>query len=139
MLYAQDLCQANLAIAEAFVFIRQSSSYYTTSVEAEVEAEEVEQAVDDEDIEEAEDPDEPKYCYCGQGSFGEMIAYDNDDCPMEWFHLGCTGLRAVPGDNGEYSDMSSLMQRLTQSSVKWFCDVCKEPKGRKARMMAARH
>ncbi|THW47547.1 hypothetical protein D6D25_04295 [Aureobasidium pullulans] len=90
--------------------------------EAEVEAEEVEQAVDDEDIEEAEDPDEPKYCYCGQGSFGEMIACDNDDCPMEWFHLGCTGLRAVPGDN-----------------VKWFCDVCKEPKGRKARMMAARH
>ncbi|CAD0023056.1 unnamed protein product, partial [Aureobasidium pullulans] len=51
-----------------------------------------------------------------------MIACDNDDCPMEWFHLGCTGLRAVPGDN-----------------VKWFCDVCKEPKGRKARMMAARH
>ncbi|KAI5206128.1 hypothetical protein E4T39_02628 [Aureobasidium subglaciale] len=91
-------------------------------VEAEVEAEEVEQVVDDEEIEEAEDPDEPKYCYCGQGSFGEMIACDNDDCPMEWFHLGCTGLRAVPGDN-----------------VKWFCDVCKEPKGKKAKMMGNRH
>jgi hypothetical protein len=39
MFYARELCQANLAIAEAFVFTRQSSSYYTTSVEAEVEAE----------------------------------------------------------------------------------------------------
>jgi hypothetical protein len=39
MLHARDLCQANLAIAEAFVFTRQSSSYHTTSVEAEVEAE----------------------------------------------------------------------------------------------------
>ncbi|CAD0109385.1 unnamed protein product [Aureobasidium uvarum] len=90
-------------------------------VEVEVEAEEAGVA-DEEEVDEAEDPDEPKYCYCGQGSFGEMIACDNDDCPMEWFHLGCTGLRAVPGDN-----------------VKWFCDVCKEPKGKKAKMMANRH
>ncbi|KAI5200212.1 hypothetical protein E4T38_06636 [Aureobasidium subglaciale] len=108
-------------------------------VEAEAEADEVEQVVDDEEIEEAEDPDEPKYCYCGQGSFGEMIACDNDDCPMEWFHLGCTGLRAVPGDNGEYPDRLGLMQKLTKFSVKWFCDVCKEPKGKKAKMMANRH
>jgi len=108
-------------------------------VEVEAEAEEIEQAADEEDIEEAEDPDEPKYCYCGQGSFGEMIACDNDDCPMEWFHLGCTGLRAVPGDNGEYLDIASSIQELIKATVKWFCDVCKEPKGRKARMMAARH
>jgi hypothetical protein len=39
MLHARDLCQANLAIAEAFVFIRQSNSYHNTRVEAEVEAE----------------------------------------------------------------------------------------------------
>ncbi|CAN9208101.1 unnamed protein product [Alternaria alternata] len=39
MFHARELCQANLAIAEAFVFTRQSSSYHTTSVEAEVEAE----------------------------------------------------------------------------------------------------
>ncbi|KAG9540814.1 hypothetical protein KCU71_g1011, partial [Aureobasidium melanogenum] len=94
-------------------------------VEMEGEGEEAGQVADEdegEEGEEGEDGDEPKYCYCGQGSFGEMIACDNDDCPMEWFHLGCTGLRAVPGDN-----------------VKWFCDVCKEPKGKKAKMMAARH
>ena len=108
-------------------------------VENEAEDEEVEAAADEEEVEEAEDADEPKYCYCGQGSFGEMIACDNDDCPMEWFHLGCTGLRAVPGDNGKSHNMSRLMASLTISTVKWFCDVCKEPKGKKAKMMANRH
>ncbi|CAD0088508.1 unnamed protein product [Aureobasidium vineae] len=108
-------------------------------VEVEAEAEEAGAVADEEEVDEAEDPDEPKYCYCGQGSFGEMIACDNDDCPMEWFHLGCTGLRAVPGDNGKYNDLSLSMQSLTQITVKWFCDVCKEPKGKKAKMMANRH
>lgn len=56
---------------------------------------------EDDEEEEEEDPNEPRYCYCGQGSFGEMIACDNDNCTMEWFHLQCTGLRNVPGDNGE--------------------------------------
>jgi TolA-binding protein len=39
MLHAWEPCQANLAIAEALVFIGQSNSYHTTRVEAEVEAE----------------------------------------------------------------------------------------------------
>jgi hypothetical protein len=110
-------------------------------IENGVEVEEMGQVADadEEEVDEAEDADEPKYCYCGQGSFGEMIACDNDDCPMEWFHLGCTGLRAVPGDNGKYTDVRLLMDSLTQSTVKWFCDVCKEPKGKKAKMMANRH
>jgi hypothetical protein len=108
-------------------------------VENEAEVEEMGQVADEEEVDEAEDADEPKYCYCGQGSFGEMIACDNDDCPMEWFHLGCTGLRAVPGDNGKYTNVRLLMYSLTQSTVKWFCDVCKEPKGKKAKMMASRH
>ena len=109
-------------------------------VENEAEGdEEAGQAADEDEVDEAEDGDEPKYCYCGQGSFGEMIACDNDDCPMEWFHLGCTGLRAVPGDNGKWRDICRLMDLLTKLTVKWFCDVCKEPKGKKAKMMANRH
>lgn len=108
-------------------------------VEMEGEGEDAGQVADEDEGEEGEDGDEPKYCYCGQGSFGEMIACDNDDCPMEWFHLGCTGLRAVPGDNGEYDDSSLLMVLLRRSTVKWFCDMCKEPKGKKAKMMANRH
>lgn len=86
----------------------------TTSRRTEMspEADEDTGEVADEEEVEADDPDdpnEPKYCYCGQGSFGEMIACDNDECPMEWFHLGCTGLRAVPGDNGKSIDVSSLV------------------------------
>ena len=53
------------------------------------------------------DPNEPTYCICKQVSFGEMIACDNDDCPIEWFHYTCVGLTdPVKG--------------------KWFCPICVE-------------
>ncbi|KAF8522151.1 hypothetical protein BU17DRAFT_44769 [Hysterangium stoloniferum] len=55
------------------------------------------------------DPDEPRYCYCNQVSYGEMIACDNPDCNREWFHLGCAGLTAPP-----------------KGRVKWFCRDCEE-------------
>jgi len=42
------------------------------------------------------DPNEPRYCYCNQVSFGVMIACDNSSCELEWFHLGCAGLAEVP-------------------------------------------
>lgn len=52
--------------------------------------------------------DEEKYCYCQGVSYGEMVACDNKDCPREWFHLECIGLKSVP------------------KSAKWYCDECKE-------------
>jgi hypothetical protein len=48
-----------------------------------------------------EDESEPRYCYCNQVSFGEMVACDNDSCPTEWFHLSCVGLTKPPGRNGK--------------------------------------
>lgn len=42
------------------------------------------------------DPNEPTYCICQQVSYGEMVACDNRDCPIEWFHFGCVGLAAKP-------------------------------------------
>ncbi|WPT12378.1 Inhibitor of growth protein 5 [Picochlorum sp. SENEW3] len=54
------------------------------------------------------DPNEPKYCYCNRISFGEMIACENDDCPIEWFHFGCVGLTPENRPVGQ-----------------WFCDECK--------------
>ena len=30
--------------------------------------------------------DEPVYCYCQRISFGDMIACDNENCNIEWFH-----------------------------------------------------
>jgi len=61
-----------------------------------------EHAVDGEDK-----GDEPKYCLCQNVSFGEMVACDNDECPYEWFHWSCVGLKSEP--NGA-----------------WYCPVCTE-------------
>ncbi|EAU88434.1 hypothetical protein CC1G_05200 [Coprinopsis cinerea okayama7 len=48
---------------------------------------------------------EELYCYCNRASFGEMIACDGPQCGLEWFHLGCVGLKEPP--EGE-----------------WFCENC---------------
>ncbi|KAK6929654.1 Inhibitor of growth protein, N-terminal histone-binding [Dillenia turbinata] len=51
------------------------------------------------------DPNEPTYCFCNQVSFGEMVACDNPECKIEWFHYGCVGLKEQP-------------------KGKWYCSVC---------------
>ncbi|TBU50172.1 hypothetical protein BD309DRAFT_946038 [Dichomitus squalens] len=62
------------------------------------------------------DPDEPRYCFCNQVSYGDMIACDNPTCAKEWFHMGCVGLVRPP-------------------KGKWYCRECaeivKKPKGKK--------
>ncbi|KAK6465467.1 hypothetical protein DFJ63DRAFT_22476 [Scheffersomyces coipomensis] len=58
------------------------------------------------------------YCFCNQGSFGEMIACDNEDsCPNgEWFHYKCVGL---------LNRVEAL--KYTTGKLKWFCsDHCRE-------------
>ncbi|KAK3940085.1 hypothetical protein QBC46DRAFT_136488 [Diplogelasinospora grovesii] len=65
---------------------------------------------DDEDameLDEDEASDDKKYCICQNVSFGDMVACDNDDCPFEWFHWSCVGLKSEP--NGT-----------------WYCPVCTE-------------
>ncbi|RXW13025.1 hypothetical protein EST38_g12828 [Candolleomyces aberdarensis] len=52
-----------------------------------------------------EGEEEELYCYCNRVSFGEMIACDNPQCNLEWFHLGCVGLAESP--DGE-----------------WYCENC---------------
>jgi hypothetical protein len=52
------------------------------------------------------DPYEPRYCTCNQVSFGRMIACDNPQCSIEWFHFACVKLEEEP-------------------KGKWFCDKCK--------------
>ncbi|CAB5377676.1 unnamed protein product [Rhizophagus irregularis] len=42
------------------------------------------------------DPNEPVYCYCQQVSWGEMVACDNNECEIEWFHYPCVSLKAQP-------------------------------------------
>lgn len=52
------------------------------------------------------DPNEPKYCICHTVSFGEMIACDNAECPIEWFHLSCLNIDKAP-------------------KGKWYCGQCR--------------
>lgn len=54
------------------------------------------------EVDEEDEEGEPRYCYCNEISFGEMVACDNDACPREWFHLSCVGLTKPPGKNGEF-------------------------------------
>lgn len=58
-------------------------------------------------VDDDEGSDDKKYCLCQKVSFGDMIACDNDDCPYEWFHWSCVGLKSEPQPGGT-----------------WFCPVC---------------
>ncbi|KAG5684521.1 hypothetical protein PVAND_013750 [Polypedilum vanderplanki] len=51
------------------------------------------------------DPNEPRYCICNQVSYGEMVACDNAECPLEWFHYPCVGITTTP-------------------KGKWYCPMC---------------
>ena len=56
------------------------------------------------------DPDEPRYCLCGDVSWGTMIACDNEEaCDKEWFHLTCVGLEELP-----------------PRRTKWYCPDCRK-------------
>ncbi|OJD22590.1 hypothetical protein ACJ73_06060 [Blastomyces percursus] len=63
-------------------------------------------ATEDEDSsrqgDDEEEEGEPRYCYCNQVSFGEMVACDNETCPREWFHLSCVGLSRAPLKSCEF-------------------------------------
>jgi inhibitor of growth protein 3 len=69
---------------------------------------------DDDEEEEEDGGDDKKYCICHNVSYGDMVACDNDDCPYEWFHWSCVGLKSEP--NGT-----------------WYCPVCTEKFGRKGK------
>lgn len=53
---------------------------------------------------------EPRYCVCRAVSFGEMIACENPECPIEWFHLPCVQLLKAP-------------------KASWYCQDCVAKKG----------
>ncbi|MFS7988911.1 putative chromatin regulator PHD family [Helianthus anomalus] len=57
------------------------------------------------------DPNEPTYCFCNQVSYGEMVACDNPDCKIEWFHYGCVGLKEQPKGKWYCSDCSGMQKR----------------------------
>ncbi|TDL15663.1 hypothetical protein BD410DRAFT_832518 [Rickenella mellea] len=52
------------------------------------------------------DPHEPRYCFCNEVSYGQMVGCDGD-CEREWYHYRCVGLTEAPKN-------------------KWYCKDCKE-------------
>ncbi|XP_071722908.1 PHD finger protein ING1-like [Rutidosis leptorrhynchoides] len=54
------------------------------------------------------DPNEPTYCYCNQVNFGDMVACDNPECKVEWFHFACVGLKETPKGKWYCSDCAVL-------------------------------
>lgn len=61
------------------------------------------------DIDDEENGDDKKYCICQSVSYGDMVACDNDQCPYEWFHWTCVGLKSEPAGT-------------------WICPVCTKRK-----------
>ncbi|CAD5215763.1 unnamed protein product [Bursaphelenchus xylophilus] len=70
----------------------------------ETEEEEGEEAPPEEE-EEPEDTDESLWCLCQTKAFGDMIACDNPQCRLEWFHYECIGMVDPP-------------------TGKWYCPEC---------------
>eukprot|EP01039_Chlorochromonas_danica_P009121 gene9123-10070_t len=52
---------------------------------------------------------EPLYCTCKRIAFGDMIACDNEHCPIEWFHYSCVNLTRKPRNS-------------------WICPICSNKK-----------
>lgn len=50
---------------------------------------------------------EPLYCICKRVSFGQMVACDNIDCKIVWYHFSCVGLDTKPRG-------------------KWYCPQCRK-------------
>lgn len=66
------------------------------------------------------EPLQETYCICKNESFGAMIACDNSNCPIEWFHYSCVGITKPP-------------------TGKWYCsDDCKLESSKKERIAKQR-
>jgi len=70
---------------------------------------------DDVDVEDVDD-NEPRYCYCNNVSYGEMVACDNENCPREWFHLKCAGLKEAPGENSKWNRLFLAVRALSNKA-----------------------
>ncbi|TCD67661.1 hypothetical protein EIP91_012171 [Steccherinum ochraceum] len=59
------------------------------------------------------DPNEPRYCYCNQVSYGEMVGCDGPNCQREWFHIGCLQMEHIP------------------TTASWYCPDCRKNIGKR--------
>ena len=95
------ICCAEISTSAQVAYLRHSFEHKANCTAA------CDCVVCDTGIPAAVDPNEPVYCYCQRVSFGEMIACDNEECAIEWFHFDCVGLTPENRPKG-----------------KWFCKEC---------------
>ncbi|KAJ1461832.1 hypothetical protein M885DRAFT_584731 [Pelagophyceae sp. CCMP2097] len=87
--------------------------------DASPDADEAPDADDADDAdEEPHDPDEPTWCVCDRGFFGEMVGCDGEDkCEFGgWFHIECVGLARAP--RGEWRCASCTEKHAITSERK---------------------
>ncbi|OAG29598.1 hypothetical protein NEDG_00731 [Nematocida displodere] len=63
----------------------------------------LEQKIDSDDS----DDEENIYCLCKRPMAGEMVVCDNNNCPVQWYHCACVGLKTTP-------------------KKKWVCATCQK-------------
>ena len=51
-------------------------------------------------------------CYCKQPEFQKMMACDNPECPIKWFHYKCVGLN-VPQSVDGFVQVAENFQKFT--------------------------
>ena len=88
-----------MAAAAAAAAARAANDNDDEEEDEEEEGEEVGHGEEEED--DGEGGEEPRYCYCNDFSYGEMVGCDAEDCKREWFHLHCVGLSRAPARTGE--------------------------------------
>ena len=57
------------------------------------------------------------FCYCKSPESGAMIACDNKDCPIEWFHFDCIGIKNAPEGNWYCPECRPLVCARRKQSV----------------------
>lgn len=81
---------------------------------------------DDDNKENGDQEDQELYCYCRKLSYGEvrlrfplyflfaylpqMVGCDNPDCPYQWFHLSCTGIKGPLPESWYCTDCAPKFQ-----------------------------
>lgn len=57
--------------------------------------------------EEEKNPSGHLWCTCRRMSFDDMVACDNQNCPIQWFHMTCVNMT------------------MANVPLQWFCDRCR--------------
>ena len=81
--------------------LKKSENFFLSHVPPEILTGKLESNLNDESGNENgdevnEDDDQELFCLCNQPEYGKMIACDNEDCLIVWFHYACVNVKRRP-------------------------------------------